>query len=1084
MTLFAAGSRHHSPAMKSLALLIAFAFPLLVYGADAPTAPEAKPLRQLLQQGLFEEEANRDLDKAAAAYAELVTQYDAQRAFAATALFRLAEIRAKQGNKAEAIALHQRLLAEFPTHDSLAKLSRERLAALGAPAEERKPNSLSPEYAARLQDQLATLRVELASRTQQLRPQHPVLANLRNEIQKIEALLHPEPEIPTTDDESKELAHVREMAKNSPDLINAVTVKLVGMPGETPLSFAAMNGWTQVATFLLDHGAQVNGVPDSVVPLHIAAGQGHMRMVELLLARGAEVDRRNPHQETALIAASASGRIEVVRLLLERGADPKLADKDGRTALHLARAAKSLEIAQMLLEKGADPNALSGFVRFGPEGSPLHQAVTARQSEFVRLLLDHRADPDAHLPEQDTPLMSAAENSDEELVKVLLAHGAKPDLAGHNGNTALHTAASIRAPAIVALLLEHGVPPNAANVRGATPFQLARIYEESTTKMIGDHRQAVPPVTAEELAQLLAVWKALADKGAGLNLRDGNGMTPLHYAIRNTRLPEEAALWLIEHGADLQIKDQNGNTPINVAAGRRQLFFEKRFVFPKLARERAITHVARYALDPKALARIASVADFEAPPALPEILRESYRDYFGLPEPVELVIYRAAEGDSVAEALRLPLLTLTGDDPAKWPTLRWGDVIVIEGGEEPLPGTIGLALSSPGWNKTRAEYDLPPHKARRVTLQVGERSGEFEIGEKKLDFNDPSIQRGPNGSRWIGAEDNTLPNVWNPTTPLPRWTFSELLTRAVAAEPRAQIEAVKVQRTVEGQTQEWTVDMRGEGGVKDIPARLGDGDRIIMPLRAANNADAIARRRLGIFQTAPGRLLGQRVFEWKQKDNTARTLGEFLMQSYLAGEMIVPAPDLSKIALHRLKGDSGEEETLRIDFTKATAAVSNATTYEQARALDVPLRWGDVVEIASGPGNAESWTGLSAQTLLFFDKALSRVAHVSVNGADGTTVVLSPGRPQFSFGQREKTESATFSLVRVLEKAKVNLKEIVRVKVRTGHDVFDLSPEEIRAVERGETLHRVVPFREFTPEEILAIQPWMRDGDSVEIERL
>lgn len=117
--------------MKTLALVTAAALlPLPLSAADEKPEPR-RDLRQLLQQGLFEEEANRDLGKAAAAYAELVSQYEAQRSLAGTALFRLAEIRAKEGNKAEAIALHQRFLAEFPSQEALVKLSKERLAQLG-----------------------------------------------------------------------------------------------------------------------------------------------------------------------------------------------------------------------------------------------------------------------------------------------------------------------------------------------------------------------------------------------------------------------------------------------------------------------------------------------------------------------------------------------------------------------------------------------------------------------------------------------------------------------------------------------------------------------------------------------------------------------------------------------------------------------------------------------------------------------------------------------------------------------------------------------------------------------------------------
>ncbi|RYD73355.1 MAG: tetratricopeptide repeat protein, partial [Verrucomicrobiaceae bacterium] len=201
MTLPSLPAAIFSRIMKSLALIAAAAFLPFTLSAADNAAPGVGNLKKLLQQGLFEEEANRDTAKAAAAYADLVAAYDTQRAFAATALYRLAEIRAKEGNKAEAITLHQRLLAEFPKDEVFAKRSRERLAELGG-----------------------TLPAAVA-----------------------------DAEAPT-EAEAKELVQLREMVKNSPDLLNAAG----GPENITPLVKAAKNGWLAAASFLLDHGADPN----------------------------------------------------------------------------------------------------------------------------------------------------------------------------------------------------------------------------------------------------------------------------------------------------------------------------------------------------------------------------------------------------------------------------------------------------------------------------------------------------------------------------------------------------------------------------------------------------------------------------------------------------------------------------------------------------------------------------------------------------------------------------------------------------------------------------------------------------------
>ena len=94
------------------------------------SAAELTP-EDLLRQGLFEEEANHDFDKAAERYHAVVSAHDRQRALAATATFRLGEIARKKNDK-EAAALAFRTVAErFPEQADLARMSRENLAALG-----------------------------------------------------------------------------------------------------------------------------------------------------------------------------------------------------------------------------------------------------------------------------------------------------------------------------------------------------------------------------------------------------------------------------------------------------------------------------------------------------------------------------------------------------------------------------------------------------------------------------------------------------------------------------------------------------------------------------------------------------------------------------------------------------------------------------------------------------------------------------------------------------------------------------------------------------------------------------------------
>ncbi len=93
--------------------------------------PDEPPLRDLLRDGLFAEEVTRDPEAAAKQYGQLLTRFSEQRDFAASALFRLAEVRRKQDRKEDAVKLYQRLLTGFPGAVAETKLARENLAALG-----------------------------------------------------------------------------------------------------------------------------------------------------------------------------------------------------------------------------------------------------------------------------------------------------------------------------------------------------------------------------------------------------------------------------------------------------------------------------------------------------------------------------------------------------------------------------------------------------------------------------------------------------------------------------------------------------------------------------------------------------------------------------------------------------------------------------------------------------------------------------------------------------------------------------------------------------------------------------------------
>ena len=80
----------------------------------------------------------------------------------------------------------------------------------------------------------------------------------------------------------------------------------------------------ELPTFMdlpIDH-AHVRGVNFGDTLLHIVAVWGDVESARVLLDAGVEIDLPGEHNYTALHEAVGQGHVEMVRLLLARGADP------------------------------------------------------------------------------------------------------------------------------------------------------------------------------------------------------------------------------------------------------------------------------------------------------------------------------------------------------------------------------------------------------------------------------------------------------------------------------------------------------------------------------------------------------------------------------------------------------------------------------------------------------------------------------------------------------------------------------------------------------------------------------------------
>ena len=152
-----------------------------------------------------------------------------------------------------------------------------------------------------------------------------------------------------------DLNDVKSILSKKPQLLNSVNDNGVSL-----LHVAAVNGYRNIAEFLIDKGAAVNartlGYIGGDTPLHCAATshkQGCREVAELLIAKGAEINAKNYHGKTPLHWAAMGGNKDIAELLIAKGADINTKNSYGTTPLESAIYCKQKELADLLRQHGA-----------------------------------------------------------------------------------------------------------------------------------------------------------------------------------------------------------------------------------------------------------------------------------------------------------------------------------------------------------------------------------------------------------------------------------------------------------------------------------------------------------------------------------------------------------------------------------------------------------------------------------------------------------------------------------------------------------------------------------------------------------
>ncbi len=170
--------------------------------------------------------------------------------------------------------------------------------------------------------------------------------------------------------------------------------------GQTPLHRAMIEGHYVVARLLIDAHAEVNGRDNQgVIPVHVAAHRRHGSLVELLLKHGAEVDAQDAFRRRPINMSIMGSSDESLRALVKAGADYNFIDNYGNSFLHLAAGGGSPALVKTFLELKLGVNAVNA-AKF----TPAHFAAQGGHKEVLEVLDKWGGDFNMRSANKRTPL--------------------------------------------------------------------------------------------------------------------------------------------------------------------------------------------------------------------------------------------------------------------------------------------------------------------------------------------------------------------------------------------------------------------------------------------------------------------------------------------------------------------------------------------------------------------------------------------------------------------------------------------------------------------------------------------------------
>ncbi|CEF65303.1 Inversin [Strongyloides ratti] len=319
-------------------------------------------------------------------------------------------------------------------------------------------------------------------------------------------------------------------------------VSLRDVYGNTPLMLACGNNYASEVIRCLSNKKSVsvtsrNGYGMS--PLHIGVLTNNINGVKILLQEcKISTEIYDDDARTPLHYAAQNGRVEIVELLLEAGARYNAVDAYGATPAHYA-AEISWPILQSLLIKNNHSDVIDkeGRTPF------MWSVISGNENIVINMLRNFNISRNSKDNQKSTALHLAALTGNSSMCKMLIQQGWMLTAEDEVGATPLHIAAG----------------------KGFTYLvDIFSTTDDIIRKVDIAQRTALYYAALGGQAHTLNVM--ISDLGFDANVQDIHGRTPLHAAAYSGFVA--CIQKLIDHGVDVNAIDRDEETPLHVACSR------------------------------------------------------------------------------------------------------------------------------------------------------------------------------------------------------------------------------------------------------------------------------------------------------------------------------------------------------------------------------------------------------------------------------------------------------------------------------------------------------------------------------------